>query len=86
MTYIVDTLLFNLDKNMINSMVLVDYKKAFDMGDHVTLLRKLEAYNLDKNTLFWFKSHLSDRTQLVLLMGQSSSIRTVTADVPQGSM
>ena len=86
MTYIVDTLLFNLDKNMINGMVLVDYKKAFDMVDHVTLLHKLEAYNLDKNTLFWFKSHLSDRTQLVLFMGQSSSIWTITADVPQGSM
>ena len=84
MTYIVDTLLFNLDKNMINSMVLVDYKKAFDMVDHVTLLRKLDAYN--KNTLFWFKSYLSDRTQLVLFMGQSLSIRTITADVPQGSM
>ena len=86
MTYIADTLLFNLDKNMINGMVLVDYKKAYDMADNVTLLRKLEAYNLDKNTLFWFKSHLTDRTQLVLFMGQSSSIRTITADVPQGSM
>ena len=86
MTYIVDTLLFNLDKNMINGMVLVDYKKAYDIADNVTLLRKLEAYNLDKNTLFWFKSHLTDRTQLVLFMGQSSSIRTITADVPQGSM
>ena len=47
---------------------------------------KLEAYNLDKNALFWFKSHLTDRTQLVLFMGQSLSIRTVTAYVLQGSM
>ena len=48
--------------------------------------RKLEAYNLDKNALFWFKLHLTDRTQLVLFMGQSLSIRTVTAYVLQGSM
>ena len=41
LAYIVDTLLFNLDKNHINGMVLVDYKKAFDMVDHVTLLSKL---------------------------------------------
>ena len=27
-------------------MVFVDYKKAFDMVDHATLLSKLEAYNL----------------------------------------
>ena len=49
--------LFNLDKNKINGMVFVDYKKAFDMVDHATLLSKLEAYNLDKNALFWFKSY-----------------------------
>ena len=38
-------------------MVFVDYKKAFDMVDHATLLSKLEAYNLDKNALLWFKSY-----------------------------
>ena len=43
LAYIVDTLLFNLDKNHINDMVLVDYKKAFDIVDHVTLLSKLES-------------------------------------------
>ena len=63
-------------------MVFVDYKKAFDMVDHATLLSKLEAYNLD---LLWFKSYLTDHTQLVSFMGLSSSIGTVTA-VPQGSM
>ena len=64
-------------------MVFVDYKKAFDMVDHATLLSKLEAYNLD---LLWFKSYLTDHTQLVSFMGQSSSTGTVTAGVPQGSM
>ena len=84
--YIVDTLLFNLDENKINGMVFVDYKKAFDMVDHATLLSKLGAYNLDKNALLWLKSYLADHTQLVSLMGQSSSIGTVTAGVSQGSM
>lgn len=58
---IVDSLLFNLEKNLVNGMVLVDYKKAFDMVDHVTLLSKLEAYELDWNPLLWFKSYLTDR-------------------------
>lgn len=55
--YIVDTMLFNLDQNNINGMFLVDYKKAFDMVDRVTLLRKLEAHcnNLDKFALLWLK-------------------------------
>ena len=84
--YIVDTLLFNLDKNHINGMVLVDYKKTFDMIDYVTLLSKLEAYKLDRSTLLWFKSYLTNRTQLVSFNGQTSTVRTITAGVSQGSI
>ena len=87
LAYIVDTLLFNLDKNHINGMViLIDYKKAFDMVDHVTLLSKLEGYKLDMGTLLWFKSYLTDRTQLVSFKGQTSTVRPITAVVPQGSI
>ena len=50
LAYIVDSLLFNLDRNCVNGMVLVDYKKAFDMVDHVILLRMLEAYKLQSWT------------------------------------
>ena len=67
-------------------LLLVDYKKAFDMVDHVTLLRKLEAYKLDRSTLLWFKSYLTDRTQLVSFKGQTSTVRTITAGVPRGSI
>ena len=56
-------------------MVLVDYKKAFDMVDHVTLLSKLEAYKLDRSALLSFKSHLTDRTPLVSFKGQTSTVR-----------
>ena len=86
LAYIVDTLLFNLDKNHINGMVLVDYKKAFDMVDHGTLLCKLEAYKLDRNALLWFESYLTDRTQLVSFKGETSTVRSITAGVPQGSI
>ena len=67
-------------------MVLVDYKKAFDMVDHVTLLSKLEAYKLDRNALLWFESYLTDRTQLVSFKGETSTVRSITAGVPQGSI
>ena len=50
LAYIVDTLRFNLDKNHINGMVLVNYTKGFDMVDHVTLLSKLKANKLDRST------------------------------------
>ena len=56
------------------------------MVDHAILLSKIEAYNFDNNALLWFKSHLTDRTQPVSFMGQSSSVWTITTGVPQGSI
>ena len=56
------------------------------MVDHAILLSKLEAYNFDNNALLWFKSHITDRTQPVSFMGQSSSVRTITTGVSQGSI
>ena len=43
---LVDELLFGLDNNHVCGMVLVDYRKAFDMVDHKLLLRKLELYGI----------------------------------------
>ena len=37
---IIDKLLFNLDKDRVSGMALVDYRKAFDIVDHELLLRK----------------------------------------------
>ena len=38
----IDDLLFNLDNDRVSGMVLVDYRKAFDMIDHTLLLKKPE--------------------------------------------
>ena len=37
---IIDKLLFDLDKDRVSGMALVDYRKAFDIVDHELLLRK----------------------------------------------
>ena len=50
---VIDDLLFNLDNNCVSWMVLIDYRKAFDMIDH-----KLEVYGLSTETLQWFASYL----------------------------
>lgn len=54
------------------------------MMDHAILLSKLEAYNFDTNAPLCFKSYLTDRTQLVAFVGQSSSVRKIRTGVPQG--
>ena len=83
---IIDELLFNLDNNRINGMVLVDYCKAFDMVDHKLLLQKLKIYGIVGLEHKWCESYLSDRTQLVSLNGEESSTATMHHSVPQGSI
>ena len=46
-------------------VVLVDFKKAFDLVDHNILLRKLKMYGIDNETLQWFTSYLTERQQHV---------------------
>ena len=46
-------MLFNLDRNKVSGLVLVDYAKAFDMVDHELLLKKLEVYGVKNQELNW---------------------------------
>ena len=83
---IVDELLFNLDRNKVSGLVLVDYAKAFDMVDHELLLKKLEVYGVKNQELNWCQSYLSDRKQVVCLDGNKSSEAFMRHGVPQGSI
>lgn len=40
--------------------MVISCKEAFDTVDHAILLSELEAYNLDRNALLWFKSYLTE--------------------------
>ena len=83
---IIDDLLFNLDNDRVSGMVLVDYRKAFDMIDHTLLLEKLEVYGLSRDSLQWFTSYLKNRRQLVKLGDKQSSVAIVRHGIPQGSI
>ena len=52
--------LFSMDKGMINSVVFLDIRKAFDTVDHKILLHKLSYYGIEEDELSFFKSYLSD--------------------------
>ena len=56
--------LVNMDKGLINGVVFLDLKKAFDTVDHDILIKKLEFYGIKNNTLCWFISYLSHRKQV----------------------
>ena len=56
--------LVNMDKGLINGVVFLDLKKAFDTVDHDILIKKLEFYGIKNNTLRWFILYLSHKKQV----------------------
>ena len=65
---------------------MVDFKKAFDLTDHVILVQKLRLFNIPEAVILWITDFLSCRKQRVKL-GQDyfSEWRDVPAGVPEGT-
>ena len=81
-----NSLCVNIDNGLINSVIFIDLKKAFDTTDHKILLRKLASFSMDHRAVKWFDSCLSDRRQKCVVNGELSGARAVTRGVPQGSL
>ena len=75
----------NIDSGLLNGVIFIDLKKAFDTIDHDILLRKLQIYGVDQSSLKWFQSYLSGRSQKCNVNGCLSSSVPVAYGVPQGS-
>ena len=75
-----------LDRKKDVRIVFCDISKAFDQVWHEGLLFKLERIGIGGNLLKFFKHYLSNRTQSVIVDGQSSEIGHIKAGVPQGAV
>ena len=75
-----------IDRGYINGVILLDFRKAFDLINHECLLKKLNIYQCDENANMWFRSYLTDRTQQTSSRGHLSETAAITAGVPQGSL
>lgn len=64
----------NIDNGLLNGVLFIDLKKAFDTIDHEIILRKLANYGVDPNALRFFASYSCNRSQ------------KLTCGVPQGSI
>ena len=52
-----------MDSGLVNGVLILDLKKAFDTVDHKLMLRKLNLYGIKGVAVNWFTS-LSNRTQV----------------------
>ena len=86
LNFMTDSWLNAIDQGEMIGVVLVDFKKAFDLVDHDILLTKLKLYGFKNETLIWFKSYLSQRQQQVSINNTKSTFRHISCGVPQGSI
>jgi len=83
---IIDIWTANMDAQLMNGVVLLDLRKAFDLIDHTILLEKLQKYDVGPRTLSLLESYLCERQQQVHFKGALSDVRQVRSGVPQGSI
>ncbi|CAB4036993.1 Hypothetical predicted protein, partial [Paramuricea clavata] len=85
-THLTDKILTNIDNKKLNGLLLVDFKKAFDLVDREILILKLRMFGCSSLVLKWFTSYLSDRYQRTYFKNTLSDMRPVKIGVPQGSI
>ena len=67
----------NIDNGLVNGVVFIDLKKAFDTIDHQIILQKQGNYGIDHSSLKWFKSYLTGRTQkCTVINSELESLKT----------
>ena len=65
---------------------ILDFSKAFDKVPNRSLLKKLDYYRIRGPLHNWFESFLTQRTQSVVIGGESSAPVVTTSGVPQGTV
>ena len=73
LVYILHNIYNGLEQSKEARMVFLDVSKAFDKVWHPGLLFKLRQLGISDNLVAWIDSYLSNRSQRVIIHGQSSS-------------
>ena len=84
---LVDMWLEAAENTELSAALLIDQSAAYDLVDHKILLQKLKVYNFHDDSIQWFQSYLSERSQIVQVESkQSEPILLEDHAVPQGSI
>ena len=81
-----DSWAMDIDRGLVNAVVFLDLKKAFNTEDHDILLRKLQYYGICWTSHQWFVSYLDNRTQICHLNSCKSTPKYLRCGVPQGTI
>ena len=76
---ITDEWLEAMNKGLFTGVIMI-------VVDHKLLLKKLQIYGLNSNSLKWFESYLIRRYQKVCVDGKLSEPLSIQSGVPQGSI
>jgi hypothetical protein len=82
----IDDVAKNLDHGKQTECLIMDFSKAFDKVSHSLIIHKLKQYGITGKTNEWIKNFLGDRTQSVVVEGETSTSIPVESGVPQGSV
>ena len=82
----IDDVSKSLEKGHQTDVLIMDFSKAFDKVDHNLLCHKLYQYGINGNINKWIGNFLNNRTQSVVVEGESSGAVDVESGVPQGSV
>lgn len=87
---VVDDVLASADKGLVTAVALLDFSKAFDSLSINLLLAKLSYMHFSPKVVEWFRSYLTDRTQVTKCTKDGEEIiskpLTMLRGVPQGSV
>ena len=82
----IDDVTKNLYQGKQTDCIIMNFFKAFDNVSHSLIIHKLKHYGITGKTNEWIKNFLSDRTQSVVVEGETSTSIPVGSGVPQGSV
>ena len=75
------------EKKQLTAALLLDQSAAYNLLDHCILLKKLEVYNFSQESIKWFQSYLSNRSQSVQVETKQSKKESLDDHAaPQGSI
>lgn len=83
---LLNSILDAMDNDKLSALILLDLSKAFESINHSILLRNLSNIGTSHETVKWFQSCLSGRTQKVRIGSSLSKALSITHGVPRGAI